>query len=309
MPEYIQANTDGRLHDAREYSVSPLNRGFLYGDAVYEVWRTYQGTLFAYLEHWERLLRSAAALHLEVPFDEEELFRQIERTAEAFLDKAGSAMPLYVRLQLTRGAGSIGLDPGLADEPSFTILVRHLRELPQEVPERGLHLVLAGELRRNHPLTLNPLWKTGNYLNNLLCLREARSRGADEVIMVNLENALTEASTQNIFFISGSNVYTPALTDGILAGITRQYLIEMLSGHGTFKVHETALYPKQLNEFSECFLTCTTRDIIPVRSIENTAYSVGPETRTREIRESFRRFIQEHVKSHPEWRLDKKKPD
>src|SRR5690606_38584917 len=140
--------------------------------AIYEVWRTYDGVLFAYEEHLERLRRSAAALHMEIPFDSGVLLTEIRRTASAFFEKTGEKKDIYVRLQLTRGAGQIGLDVALADKPSWVILVQYLKERPTEFWKEGLSLSLAKTLYRNHPKTLNPAWKTGNYLNNLLCLRE-----------------------------------------------------------------------------------------------------------------------------------------
>src|ERR1700712_5283831 len=112
---YIQANTNGRLHSANEPSVSPLNRGFLYGDAIYEVWRTYHGVIFAWEEHWRRLEQSAAALHLSLPLQPDSALAEIQRTVAAYRRICPGADELYIRLQITRGAGAIGLDIALAD--------------------------------------------------------------------------------------------------------------------------------------------------------------------------------------------------
>src|SRR4051794_40395274 len=115
---YIQANTDGKLHSADKPSISPLNRGFLYGDAIYEVWRTYDGILFAWDEHWQRLECSAQALGFLLPFTQAEMLKQIKRTVSAFCRKSGQRVELYIRLQVARGAGAIGLNSLLADKPS-----------------------------------------------------------------------------------------------------------------------------------------------------------------------------------------------
>lgn len=124
MCAYVQANTLGRLHAADEPSITPLNRGFLYGDAIYEVWRTYEGVLFAWDEHWDRLDRSAQALHMAVPFSRSMILAEVKKTVAAFRAKTGSTAEVYVRLQISRGGGSIGLDPALADEPLYVLLVQ-----------------------------------------------------------------------------------------------------------------------------------------------------------------------------------------
>jgi len=114
---YIQANTNGKLHDASEPSISPLNRGFLYGDAIYEVWRTFDGVVFAWEEHWQRLQRSADALFMGALFSKDYIFSEITRTCAAFRAKSGYQGELYIRLQISRGCGAIGLDTALADKP------------------------------------------------------------------------------------------------------------------------------------------------------------------------------------------------
>lgn len=303
MANYIQANTDGRLHDATEPSVSPLNRGFLYGDAIYEVWRTYDGFLFAFEEHLERLKRSAAALQLEIPFDEGVLLTEIRRTVSAFFEVTKEKKDIYIRLQLTRGAGPIGLDIALADTPCFVILVQYLREETPEFWNKGLHLTLGKSLYRNHPKTLNPAWKTGNYLNNVLCLREAKARGADDVLMLNLDGAITEASVSNVFFVSGQEILTPPASAGILQGITRAILLEELAKDWNFDLREETISAAQLPEFSECFLSSTTRDIVPVGSIDKASYKVGPKTVTSELKKIFRKYVKDRCDRRPDLKI------
>src|SRR5471032_925965 len=213
---YIQANTNGRLHPATEPSVSPLNRGFLYGDAVYEVWRTYEGVIFTWEEHWARLFRSAQSLYMDLPFSPAQMLPEIRRTVAAYREHTGDGGELYIRLQITRGAGAIGLDIALADRPDFVLLVQPCPSVSAEKTRDGLRLSLATGLRRNPVDALNPAWKTGNYLNNVLCLREARGRGADEVVMLNLAGEVTEAAVSNIAFVREGAFVTPPLAAGIL---------------------------------------------------------------------------------------------
>lgn len=301
--DYIQANTNGRLHDAREASVSPLNRGFLYGDAIYEVWRTYDGVLFAWEEHWARLERSAAALHLALPVSRPELLGEVRRTADAFRAAGGSRGELYVRLQITRGGGPIGLDPALADRTDFVLLVQGNRGLPPEKLAQGYRLSLATGLRRNPPASLNPAWKTGNYLNNILCLREARSRGADEVVITNLAGELTEAAVANLGFVRDGEILTPPLSAGMLAGITRGLVLDHVAPAAGLRVREVTLRPEDLGTMQECFMLATTKDVAPVGAIDAHRFRVAEDTVTRRLKAAFADYVRDYVARHPELRL------
>src|SRR5262245_49903681 len=171
---FIQANTNGRLHSADEPSLSPLNRGFLYGDAIYEVRRTWRGVVFAWHEHFDRLEKSARALHMTLPWTREQMLPEIVKTAAAFRRATSFKGDLYIRLQISRGNGLIGLDTALADRADFVLLVQPCPVMPAEAMRSGLKISIATSLRRNPIESLSPAWKTGNYLNNILCLREAR---------------------------------------------------------------------------------------------------------------------------------------
>lgn len=302
--DYIQANTNGRLHDAREAAVSPLNRGYLYGDAIYEVWRTYDRVLFAWHEHWRRLQRSAAALHLTMPWTPDFMLTEIKRTAQAWRRQTGRDVELYVRLQITRGGGVIGLDPGLADQPDFVLLVQPNRGLPPEKLERGYVLSIEHALRRNPPDALNPAWKTGNYLNNVLCLRAARVRGADEVLMLNLQGEITEASTSNVAFVRGGRIYTPPLAAGILGGITRALLLQEIAPNAGVEMVETSLTPDDLAGMEEAFMLSTTRDLAPVSAIDEHRFRVDAATITMRLKAAFAAYVHDHGQRHPELRLD-----
>lgn len=304
LNEYIQANTNGRLHDAAEPSISALDRSFLYGDSIYEVWRTYGGVIFAYQEHWDRLRRSASALHIKLPFDESVLLTEIRRTVSAFFEKTGEDKDdVYVRLQVSRGAGAIGLDPALADEPAYVMLVQKLNPQRPDIVKKGLTLSLAKALYRNHPKTVNPAWKTGNYLNNLLCLREAKSRGADDALIMNLEGAVAEASVSNIFFVSRGEILTPPADSGILEGITRRILLDQVAKNWDYDMREETIYAPQLADFSECFLTSTTRDIVPVGRIDKIEFQVGPKTVTAKLKKIFRSYVKEYCERSRELRI------
>jgi len=301
--DYIQANTSGRLHPADEPSIAPVNRGFLYGDAVYEVWRTYHGILFAWEEHWERLERSARALELPLPLSPAGLLEEIRRTAKAFVAHGGPAGEVYVRLQVTRGGGAIGLDPALADQSDFAVLVQANRDFPAEKTLAGLRLSMARNLRRNDRRTLDPAWKTGNYLNNLLCLREAKSRGADEVVIANLAGEITEAAVANVHFVRDGVVLTPALESGLLAGITRRLLIEKVAPAAGFAAREAVIRPEDLPSMQECFLTSTTKDVTPVAAIDDHRFQVGEGSAALRLKAAFADYARAYAAAHPGQRL------
>lgn len=286
---YIQANTDGHLHDAATPSISPLNRGFLYGDAIYEVWRTYDGIIYGWDEHWQRLNASADSLHMELGLDQASLLREIRRTTAAFAEVIGERPELYIRLQISRGAGPIGLNPHLADQPSFVILVQRLGVPSDASRKAGIKLGLAKQLKRNPIDALNPAWKSGNYLNNIMGMREALAAGADEVIMENMDGEISESAVSNIFFIKDGKLFTPPVSSGILIGITRATIINSVGPALGFEVVETPIRSAQLREFDECFICSTTKEVMPVASIDQHQFAIGEDTLGMKLEAEFRR--------------------
>jgi branched-chain amino acid aminotransferase len=300
---YLQANTNGRLHDAAEPSLTVLDRSFLYGDAVYEVWRTVHGIAFAFDEHFERLEASARALFLQLPFDREGLLSEMRRTCGAFVQHAGWQGDLYIRLQLSRGGGPIGLDPALAAAPTFVLIVQPLRGWPHDVLERGINLSVATTLRRNPANALNPAWKTGNYLNNLMCLREAKGRGADEVVILNIEGEVTEAAVSNILFARSGKLVTPPLSAGILAGVTRRLLIERVAPAAWVQVSEERVRPADFASFEECGLASTTKDITPVASIDGQRFSCRVDGVLARLKSAFGAYMDDYSVRNNRYRV------
>jgi branched-subunit amino acid aminotransferase/4-amino-4-deoxychorismate lyase len=297
---YIQANTNGRLHPATEPSISPLNRGFLYGDAIYEVWRTYHGIIFAWDEHWARLRASAAALHISLEIRPEQMLAEIRRAISAYRSSVPGTGDLYIRLQVTRGAGPIGLDIALADRSDFVLLVQPCPEIPPEKAVRGLRLSTATALRRNPVESLDPAWKTGNYLNNLMCLREARARGADEVVILNLAGEIAECAVSNIAFVKDGGFVTPPLSAGILGGITRLLLLKGIAGSAGIAGSERTIRPADLRSMDECFLMSTTKDIVPVGQVDGSVFRVAPDSVTARLKAAFAGATQAYASAHPD---------
>jgi len=261
----ILVNLSGRLVPPEQALVPVLDRGFLYGDSVYEVARTYGGAPFALAEHLDRLEGSAARIGLRLP-PRAQIQSEIARTLQA----AGNAES-YLRVMVTRGEGShFGLAPSPAsdardDGPRLIILVRPLELPPPELYARGLHLALV-RVRRNDPRTVDPKAKTGNYLNSVLAIQEARASGADDAIFLDLKDRVTESSSANLFFVKDGVVVTPPLTLGLLAGITRAKVIEAARAAGIL-VREEPHGAGALAEADEVFLTSTLREVMPVTQL------------------------------------------
>jgi len=299
---YIQANTNGRLHDAREPSLPANDRGFLYGDSVYEVWRTYDGAVFAFDEHWLRLERSARALAIPLSLGRSELAEQLRRTAAAFVEHTGHVGPMHLRAQFSRGGGTLGLDPALAEGQTYVVLSQRLRTIPTEKLRAGFMLSVARELRRNPRDSLDPSWKTGNYLNNLLCLRDARQRGADETLILNHAGRVTEAAVANVFFVRKHTIVTPPLADGLLAGITRGLLLDRIAARLGVVALEESVTPDDFRFFDGCFLASTTNDLVPVSSIDEHRFALDDLSLVWKLKAGFQNYASEYAAAHPELR-------
>lgn len=303
MP-HIQANTNGVLRDAAQPSLSPLDRSFLYGDSIYEVWRTYRGTLFAVEEHWDRLRSSAEGTGIALPFPSMEgMLAEISRTVAAWRENAANDGDVYVRLQVSRGGGPIGLDTNFADNATYVLLVKEQPDLAEAELDRGFVLAIPAKTRRNSSGALPPALKTGNYLNNIQGLREAISRGADDALFLNDRGELSEASTRNIWAVFPDRIVTPPLSADILAGITRLTLLKNLGEFEGRQLVESTLRPQDLEAAEEVFLSSTTQDIQPVCRIDERKFPTGPGTVTRRLKDWFAGYVDKYVASHPQYAM------
>ncbi|TMA24989.1 MAG: aminotransferase [Deltaproteobacteria bacterium] len=289
----VLCNVDGRLLPPEQAVVPVLDRGFLYGDSVYEVVRTYGGRPFELQLHLERMDRTAERIALPLP-PRENIVKELQRTLEA------SGNPeSYARIIVSRGEGKFGLGMHNADGKSRLIfIVRPLEPFPQEMYERGLSMAIA-RTRRNPPQALDPALKTGNYLNNILALREAHDAGADDAILLDLAGRVTEATTSNIFFVQRGVIVTPPLRLGLLEGVTRHVAIEVARREGIL-VREEPHGPEALAAADEVFVTSTLREVMPVTSLvflesgEQKRLVAGGKSGplARRLREAFRRYVQ-----------------
>jgi branched-chain amino acid aminotransferase len=258
---------DKGVFDEQTASISVFDRGFLYGDSVYEVTRTAGGRPVDLERHLVRLERSAAAILLPTP-PRPAVIAAIDQTLAA----AGNP-DSYIRVIVTRGSGEIGLDPALAVEPRLIVIVRPLHLPPQALYRDGCAVSLVG-VRRNLRRAVDPAVKSGNYLNNILALAEAKRSGAHEAIMCNAEGHVVEGSTSNVFVVQGGRVRTPVLEDGLLDGITRGRVIELCAAAG-FPCEETHLLPGDLRAADEAFLTSSIRGVLPITLVDGAPIGGG----------------------------------
>lgn len=267
-----KANIDGEILDLGEARIPVTDRGFLFGDSVFETLRAYGGRCFRMADHLDRLVRSAAMIRLDVPLARHDLKRRIDATIEAAGERSAA-----VRLIVTRGGGPIEPDPSHATHPRILVLVRPRPRHPERSYAEGVAAVVV----RNVVSTSGPHAKTGNYLASVLAMKEARDAGGFEGILLNSEGAVTEASSSNVVVVRGGMVRTPPVADGLLPGITRQVLLELCASLG-IAAEEVTLSPEDLRSADELLLTSTLKEIMPATRLDGALVGegrVGPTAR------------------------------
>src|ERR1041384_7734928 len=206
---------DGKYYDQKNAKISVFDHGLLYGDGIFEGIRAYNGRVFKLKEHIDRLFCSAKSILLTVPGSHAELMEAVVETCRRNKIRDG-----YIRLVVTRGVGTLGLNPNRCKSPSVIIIAGKIQLYPEELYERGLDIITVPTTRNLHS-ALNPAIKSLNYLNNILAKIEANNAGCEEAIMLNSEGYVAECTGDNIFIIKAGNVFTPPLSAGALYGITR----------------------------------------------------------------------------------------
>jgi branched-chain amino acid aminotransferase len=292
-------NLDGAIVPPEQARVSVLDRGFLYGDSVYEVVRTYGGRPFELALHLERLAHSAERVGLEPRWDAGWTGTELARTlaaARALPAPAPDpdAAPWNVgewsaRIIMTRGAGELGLDPALAAGPVAVIIVREAAAPPLRAYAEGVAVALAGT-RRPPPEAVDPSAKTGAHLMHVLALKEARASGAHEALLLDGRGLVTEGSSSNVFVVRGGRLCTPPPAAGILEGVTRRAVLLLARAEGV-PVEEVPLRPEEVEGAEEVFITSTLREILPVVRVGPHAVGSGrPGPMTARLHQAFRRM-------------------
>jgi branched-chain amino acid aminotransferase len=276
---------EGTIVRPDEAHVSVYDRGFLYGDAVFEVLRTYRGVPFALDEHLARLRRSAERVFITLPVDDATLGQDVEKTIAA----AGNDES-YVRIVVTRGEGPLSLDVDTASCPLRVILVEPVTPPPREAYAQGIAVAFVHS-RRAADGTAAAGAKVGNYLANLLALREAKSRGAQEALIVDPGGHVVEGASSNVFVVRTGRLATPPESAGILAGITRAHVVSAAGDLG-LSLEERNLAISDVHGADEVFVTSSIRELLPVVVADGRAVAAGlPGPITRALHRRFREQV------------------
>jgi branched-chain amino acid aminotransferase len=277
----------GKLVPQEEAKVSVYDHGLLYGDGVFEGLRTYNGKVFRLRQHIDRLYNSAKAIWLTIPLTPEAMCDAVNETVRANGIRDG-----YVRLVVTRGAGSLGLDPNKCSNPQVIIIADAISLYPPELYEKGLEIVTVSVMR-THPAALNPRIKSLNYLNNILAKIQGLQAGCIEALMLNHKGEIAECTGDNIFLVYRGVLFTPPTDAGILEGVTRQAVMELATKAG-IEVRETALTQHDVYIADECFLTGTAAEVVPVVKVDSRSIGTGkPGPITMDLSKRFHALTRE----------------
>lgn len=275
---------NGTLLDESQAKVSVFDHGLLYGDGVFEGIRVYSGKVFELAAHLQRLYESARVIRLAIGMTMEAMTKAVEETV-----KANGITEGYIRLLVTRGAGSLGLNPFNCKEPQIIIIADQIQLYPKDLYEKGMKVISAAT-QRMHPLSLPPQVKSMNYLNNILAKIEALDKNVPEAIMYNHMGFVAEASGDNVFIIRNGTVLTPPPQAGSLEGITRAIVMKLAAQMG-LPVIEENLTRFDLYVADEIFLTGTAAEVIGVIDIDGRTIGDGrPGPLTRKISEAFFKY-------------------
>jgi branched-chain amino acid aminotransferase len=282
-----QIYISGKFVPQEDAKISVFDHGLLYGDGVFEGLRAYGGKVFRLREHITRLYESAKAIWLEIPLSPDQMCDAVNEAVRVNKIDGG-----YIRLVVTRGAGTLGLDPNRCSNPQVIIIADAISLYPQDLYEKGLEIVTVS-VQRMHPAALNPRIKSLNYLNNILAKIEGLQAGCVEALMLNHKGEVAECTGDNIFLVRRGALWTPPLEAGILEGITRNAVIEVARAAG-IQVHESPLTKHDVYIADECFLTGTAAEVIPVVKVDNRLIGSGkPGATTRDLEKRFKKLTQE----------------
>ncbi|MBX7211074.1 MAG: branched-chain-amino-acid transaminase [Verrucomicrobiaceae bacterium] len=283
-PELL-IHLDGKLVPESEAKISVFDHGLLYGDGVFEGIRIYNGRVFRLTEHLKRLFACARAICLTIPTSLEEMEKATLETVAANKLRDG-----YIRLVITRGVGSLGLNPYQCPKAGVIIIASSIKLYPAEAYEHGLKLITCAT-RRPAPAALSPQVKSLNYLNNIMAKIECLNAGCDEGIMLNEQGYVAECTGDNVFILKDDGVIcTPPISSGALDGITRRAVMELIAREGQV-CREEVLTRFDIYTARECFLTGTAAEVIPAVEYDRRPIGSGkPGAMTTRLIAAFKKL-------------------
>jgi len=276
---------NGELVEKAEAKLSVFDHGVLYGDGVFEGIRVYDGKVFQCEAHIERLFNSAREIRLAIPYTKQEIAEAVRETLEA-----NDVADGYVRLVVTRGEGTLGLNPFKCPAPTVFVIADQIVLYPQEMYAKGMAVIIARTARTSARM-LKPSIKSLNYLNNIMAKIEAIDAGVAEAIMLNEAGNVAECTGDNVFIVKDGRLITPPLEAGILGGITRAVVLKLAGENGIPAVEED-VDPDRLYAADEVFLTGTAAEVIAVTRVDGRIIGDGkPGPITGRLLAAFREFI------------------
>ncbi len=282
---------NGKMMPARQATVSIFDHGFLYGDGVFEGIRFYHNTAFRLTAHLQRLQYSAQAIGLGLPLSMRELAQAVHEVIEHAPNAHG-----YLRLIVTRGEGNLGINPESCAKPNVFIIADDVHVVAQNTRQQGANIIIA-TTRKLALDGLDPRVKSLNYLNHILARMEANHAGADEALMLNANGFIAEGSADNVFIVQGNDLITPPSTDGALAGITRQVILDLAQDAGLYPM-EKSIGAYDVYNADACFLTGTGAELIPVRSVDGRALKSCPGKAFEKLASLFQKTIEQECLQH-----------
>lgn len=279
---------DGQIVAADEARVSVFDRGFLYGDSVFETIRTYDGQPFELEAHLSRLARSAELVAIELPVSLTQLGQEII----SVVGQAGNSES-YIRLMITRGAGELGLAPELSLAPLRVVLVMPLTPPPEKNYREGID-VISVQTQRATDASDTAGAKVGNYLASVLAMKQAALAGAKEALILDQAGRVVEGASSNIFLVKQGRLVTPPESAGILPGITRANLL-LVAAREHISVEFKEIELRDVLSADEVFISSSIREILPVVRVDGQLIGRGePGRMTQRLLASFRAWVRGH---------------
>ena len=265
--------------------VSVFDRGFLFGDGVFETIRVYDSRLLFLNRHLQRLRQSCEWLGLSLPSSQPNWETLLQELIER-----NNLSHSMIRITLSRGVGGLGPDPFGCSSSTVVIFPRPIPQLTEDEKKCGVSLTIV-ETRRQPSCALPSHVKSLNYLNNILAKQEARTAQTFDGLLLNTEGFLAEATTSNFFFVKYQQLRTPSLQCGILPGITREIVLGLVKKEG-IGLQEGAFRPEDLWGANEAFLTNTGFGVLPVNTIETRPLASSWErSMTKTIQRLYEKLI------------------